>query len=991
MNIRNYKFLILFLIGLWGAGNLAFAQITPDPGEHAVRVYKSGTGSGLVTDQYSQIDCGNDCQGNYIGAASTWVTLEPFPSPNSSFAGWYGCDSVNTMVILPDLPTCSVNTSPFVPRSVNAIFNSNTPWHQAKLTVTTSGDGGGSVFSNPGFISCGAVCSDNFSNPSYPLFTATLINTGSLGSFTNQQVIHIVDSSGRITVGGNRLQTLNSEGVTNPQQTIIDIADGFINVSPTIKYIYALGYRGSGNIAEYLLDVINPSAPQGAQASAPEVVNRIPLPIDSTGGEDYSVYSKIALAGNFVYITRWSGTSVSAGGSGGALLIFDISDPLNPAQVGFIAPRFSPGYGIAAINNPFIGNYAYMGQQHQFSVIDVSSPASPAVVGTVGGTGLFKGVFNEVAEAFPYVYVSSVNASDNSNTLYIIDVSKPNSPALISATPIDYFNGDLRPAVGGKLLFIGSTVYDVSDPFHPRKIGQGPGGVQYGGDTSFQVGSLNEGNDYVVTGTNATGFGIYSIKRTFVTGTGWVPTYDLLSFAPGLGIYPNPTVSLSGEPEDDSILGAWSGDVPGTCANNASCLVTAVLGAETNADARFDAAAALAPTSATLTVTKSGNGSGHVSDSALDSSSLGGASLGGGSLGFVSGGIDCGGDCDETYPTDTSVILLATPSAGSDFVKWNGCVIGAVMKDDGALWNPATLAAKQSNGANAWDGRNYSALAFQNKLWVLGGGSTLGQVWYSADNGITWAQYTRAFIAPSSWAPWWSTKFGFSALSYGTKMWVLGGTEGGSSYTNEVWSSFDGQNWSQGLNADWSPRVNFAATRFNGSMWVLGGNAKENNSFVNKNDVWSSVGSSGYWSPVNVSAAWSARQGHAAVAFNGQLWVLGGLDAGGYKNDVWSSSNGTDWIQKNSSAPWPARAFHKVLVFDNKLWVMGGSGSFQPADFKNDVWYSVDGVNWIQSGLADWPARFDFGATVFNNKMWILGGTVGSNLYVNDVWYSAAH
>jgi hypothetical protein len=44
------------------------------------------------------------------------------------------------------------------------------------------------------------------------------------------------------------------------------------------------------------------------------------------------------------------------------------------------------------------------------------------------------------------------------------------------------------------------------------------------------------------------------------------------------------------------------------------------------------------------------------------------------------------------------------------------------------------------------------------------------------------------------------------------------------------------------------------------------------------------------WTQATPAAQWSARNGHAAVVFNGQMWVLGGLNADGntFLNDVWS-------------------------------------------------------------------------------------------------------
>ena len=57
-----------------------------------------------------------------------------------------------------------------------------------------------------------------------------------------------------------------------------------------------------------------------------------------------------------------------------------------------------------------------------------------------------------------------------------------------------------------------------------------------------------------------------------------------------------------------------------------------------------------------LTVAKSGTGSGTVTSSPP--------------------GINCGSDCSEDYPSDTSVTLTAKPAAGSVFTGWSGACTG---------------------------------------------------------------------------------------------------------------------------------------------------------------------------------------------------------------------------------------------------------------------------------------------------------------------------
>lgn len=66
---------------------------------------------------------------------------------------------------------------------------------------------------------------------------------------------------------------------------------------------------------------------------------------------------------------------------------------------------------------------------------------------------------------------------------------------------------------------------------------------------------------------------------------------------------------------------------------------------------------ALTATPRTLTITRSGTGAGIVSSSPA--------------------GVLCGGDCSETFADNTTVTLIATPSAGSIFGGWSGACSGS--------------------------------------------------------------------------------------------------------------------------------------------------------------------------------------------------------------------------------------------------------------------------------------------------------------------------
>lgn len=148
------------------------------------------------------------------------------------------------------------------------------------------------------------------------------------------------------------------------------------------------------------------------------------------------------------------------------------------------------------------------------------------------------------------------------------------------------------------------------------------------------------------------------------------------------------------------------------------------------------------------------------------------------------------------------------------------------------------------------------------------------------------------------------------------------------------------------------------------------------------------------WTQATASAGWTPRCNHTSVVFNDKIWVIGGWD-GSYKNDVWYSNDGVNWTCATSNAEWSGRYRHASVVYDNKIWVIGGGVSYNT--FLRDVWYSTDGVSWTcATSSAPWADRQGLTAVVFDNKMWVLGGWSRYEYppmppliyYYNDVWYS---
>lgn len=226
------------------------------------------------------------------------------------------------------------------------------------------------------------------------------------------------------------------------------------------------------------------------------------------------------------------------------------------------------------------------------------------------------------------------------------------------------------------------------------------------------------------------------------------------------------------------------------------------------------------------------------------------------------------------------------------------------------------------------------------------------------------------------------------------KLWLMGGLakdeDGNDVFKNDVWS-YDGERWTFEGNAGWEPRAYHAAVAYNGKIWMLGGGGVPIGTFFT-NEVWSFDGTT--WTEVIfLGMKWSGRGGHAALVFTDpsdgmeKIWVMGGKDLDGiYREDVWVF-NGTSWEVKGG-ADWIGRAYHAAVVFADpadgnkkKMWVMGGS---QPA-FLSDVWVSLDGVAWERRDDAPWSGRMDHAVAVLQDKIWVMGG-LSNDGFKNDVW-----
>ena len=124
---------------------------------HTLIVTPGGNGAGTVTSAPGGISCGLDCSEPYNYGTS--VTLTASASAGSSFAGWSGggCSGTGTCIV-------SVTNATTVTPTFSLI--------QYALSVSETGNGSGTVTSNPAGINCGADCSEVYNSGQMVTLTA---------------------------------------------------------------------------------------------------------------------------------------------------------------------------------------------------------------------------------------------------------------------------------------------------------------------------------------------------------------------------------------------------------------------------------------------------------------------------------------------------------------------------------------------------------------------------------------------------------------------------------------------------------------------------------------------------------------------------------------------------------------------------------------------------------------------------------------------------
>jgi len=110
------------------------------------------------------------------------------------------------------------------------------------------------------------------------------------------------------------------------------------------------------------------------------------------------------------------------------------------------------------------GSYAYIGNGYEFQVLDISNPASPKIIGQLP----MRYPIENVAVSGNYAYTI--------RPFYIINISNPTNPVLVSTYNLPSGDGPTAMLVKGNYAYLGDGsgnifIVDISNPSNPQETG----------------------------------------------------------------------------------------------------------------------------------------------------------------------------------------------------------------------------------------------------------------------------------------------------------------------------------------------------------------------------------------------------------------------------------------------------------------------------------------------------------------------------------------
>lgn len=240
---------------------------------------------------------------------------------------------------------------------------------------------------------------------------------------------------------------------------------------------------------------------------------------------------------------------------------------------------------------------------------------------------------------------------------------------------------------------------------------------------------------------------------------------------------------------------------------------------------------------------------------------------------------------------------------------------------DGVTWN-------QTGVANFPARYDAAGCSLGQTMWLTGGnhaGTATNDVWSSTD-GVNWTQATAAAA--------WPRRSIHGCVAFNNKLWVIGGLDINFQPLADVWSSSDGITWTQATaTAGWAARSGPAVAAFGGKLWLYGGLLADGS--VN-GDLWSSDdGATWKKSPSGGFSGPGARQRATLASPDGtSLYLFAGIDSSGQALDDFSLLDGNSWDLATGPSGWKVSR-SGFTVWQGAFWFAGGMSGVAATD---QVW-----------------------------------------------------
>ena len=163
-------------------------------------------------------------------------------------------------------------------------------------------------------------------------------------------------------------------------------------------------------------------------------------------------------------------------------------------------------------------------------------------------------------------------------------------------------------------------------------------------------------------------------------------------------------------------------------------------------------------------------------------------------------------------------------------------------------------------------------------------------------------------------------------------------------------------------------RSRLATVAYNGKIYVIGGlEGTDDKDCKNSTAVEQYEPNTDSWT--QMANMPTPRHGHSAVVIDNKILVVGGYTDSGPTDMVEEYDPIIDKWATKSNMPTP-RGFFGLVTLCNYMYAIAGrvrqeNGPIEQYDYKNDLWTQLEPL----------PERINrFGITLFDNKVYIIGG-----------------